>query len=458
MASIWVGLAAAKSPEKGAATREVKLPPTRDSVTAEGLKILVARRGPLPLASARLVIRAGSALDPAGKHGLSDFTARLLRRGVQGMTADQINETVEFVGGSLAISASEDYLALSVSAPSEHLPALLEVMAKLVREPTFPEAEVDSARERMLAQFANDLDDPGLIADRALNRAIWGDHPYGHDVSGSPEHVKTFKREDLVRFHADRMGPKVALLVIVGSVDPEATSAAAAKAFAGWSGGPSEPTLPPRMERAAMAGQIVIVDKPEQTQTQVRLATLAYERGNRDAFPGRVANAVLGGSFTSRLVEQVRVNRGLSYGISSHFDPLQVGGTFGVSTFTKTESTREILDVTLAEVAKMRAKGPTAKELKGAQTYMAGLYPLQFETNEAVSAGIAEIRVYGLEEDWVERYRERIKAVTLKQCVEVARKYFFPDGPTLVLVGNAEKVKKQLKGLGEVKVLQVSEL
>ncbi len=458
MASAWMGLSACKSPEKVEMTREVKLPQVEESVTPEGLTVLIGQRGPLPLASARLVIRAGSATDPTNKHGLADFTARLLRRGVQGMTADQINEAVEFVGGSLAVSASEDYLSLSVTAPSEHLPALLEVMAKLVREPTFPEAEVDSARARMLAQFANDLDDPGLIADRALTRALWGAHPYGHDVSGSARSVKTFTREDVVRFHRERLGPKVALLVIVGAVEPKATAEAARRAFAGWTGGPNAVTPPPTLQRAAMAGKILLVDKPDQSQTQVRLAALAYERGNPDAFPARVTNAVLGGGFTSRLVEQVRVNRGLSYGISSYFDAMQTAGAFGISTFTKTESTREILDVTLGEVEKMRAKGPTAKELKHAQTYLSGLYPLQFETNEAVSSGIAELRIFNLPPEWVERYRERIGAVKLKQCNEVAAKYLFPTPPAIVLVGNAEQVKPQLKGLGEVKVIPAAEL
>ncbi|MGQ0508465.1 MAG: M16 family metallopeptidase [Myxococcaceae bacterium] len=447
-----------KTKGKGAPTREVKLPPTNERMTPEGLTVLVANRGPLPLVAARLVIHAGSAQDPADKHGLADFTARLLRRGVEGMDADQINETVEFVAGSLSISATEDYLVLSVTAPSEHLSSLLKVMAKLVREPTFPQAEVESARARLLAQFANDLDDPGLVADRALGRAVWGTHPYGHDLSGSPSHVKGFTRDDVVRFHKEKLGPKVSMLIVVGAVDVEEVQTAAAQAFAGWTGGPSHVVPPPPLESAELAGKVLLVDKPEQTQTQVRLASLGYAKGSPDTFAARVANTILGGGFTSRLVNEVRVNRGLSYGVGSYFDSLHSSGTFGISSFTKTESTRELLEVILGEVKKMRTKGPSAKELKNAQTYMAGLYPLQFETNEAIAAGIAEVRFYKLGYEWVEQYRERVKRVALKECMKTGAKYLFSRPPAIVLVGNAAAVKPQLKAYGEVRVIPASEV
>jgi zinc protease len=444
--------------KKAPAPRAIKLPAVTETVTSSGLKVLTAERGPLPLVSMRLVIRAGSITDPKDKEGLADFTVRLLRRGTRTMNADAIDEAIEFVGASLSGGVSEDLLSLYVTTPAEHFPAMLDVLGKIVREPSFPEKEVDLARERTLAQFANDLDDPETIVARAFNRALWGNHPYGHDTGGKAAHVRTFTREDLVRFHRERMGPQTALLVVVGAVKPEVVAAEAEKAFAGWAPAEQgEPVEVPPVTRMAQAGKVILVDKPDQTQSQVRIGGPGYRLGHPDYFAATAMNIALGGGFTSRLVNEVRVERGLSYGVGSYFDAMRAAGAFAISTFTKTASTREIIDVSLAEVAKVRTGGITPRELKTAQTYLGGLYPLRTETNESVAAVIADIRVYGLGEDWVEKFRERLYAVTGKQVKDAAAKYLFPEAPVIVVLGRASEAKKLLKGLGPISVVPVSE-
>jgi zinc protease len=437
-------------------TGALMLPALHESTTSSGLKVLAAERGPLPLVAMRLVVRAGSAVDPKDKHGLADFTARLMRRGTHKRSADEIDEAIEFVGASFSVGSNEDLLSFFVTTPAEHFPAMIGLLGEMLREPSFPEREVELARERTLAGFANDLDDPSTIADRAFTRALWGEHPYGHDIGGSSAHVRTFTREDLVRFHGERLGPKVALLSVVGAVDPRRVLDEAEKAFAGWTGGPD--AAPQLSAMAKMAsGRILLVDKPDQTQTQVRIGGPGFRMGHPDYFPSAAMNNVLGGGFTSRLVNEVRVERGLTYGISSYFDMLNVGGMFAISTFTQTERTREMLDVTLAEVAKVREGGISAAELKKAQRYLAGLYPLRTETNESVASVISDIRVHALGDDWVEKFRERLYTVKPRQTQEVAAKYLFPNPPLIVLLGKASAVKKQLKGLGTVKVVPASD-
>ncbi|EPX56642.1 hypothetical protein D187_007984 [Cystobacter fuscus DSM 2262] len=437
-------------------TSALMLPALHESTTSSGLSVLAAERGPLPLVAMRLVVRAGSAVDPKDKHGLADFTARLMRRGTQKRSADEIDEAIEFVGASFSVGSNEDLLSFFVTTPAEHFPAMIGLLGEIVREPSFPEREVELARERTLAGFANDLDDPSTIVDRAFTRALWGGHPYGHDIGGSSAHVRTFTREDLVRFHGERLGPKVALLSVVGAVDPKLVLDEAEKAFAGWTGGPEAAPRIPELGKMA-SGRILLVDKPDQTQTQVRIGGPGFRMGHPDYFPSTAMNNVLGGGFTSRLVNEVRVERGLTYGISSYFDMLNVGGVFAISTFTQTERTREMLDVSLAEVAKVREGGISAAELKKAQRYLAGLYPMRTETNESVASVIGDIRVHALGDDWVEKFRERLHAVKPKQTQEVAAKYLFPNPPLIVLLGKASAVKKQLKGLGSVKVVPASD-
>ncbi len=432
------------------APAEVRLPAQHHFTTRGGLRVILARREPIPLVSARLVLLGGGAMDPAGRFGMADFTARLLRRGTKSQSADQINDAVEFVGASLSAGASEDFSAVSLTTPARHLEPMLEVMASLVREPSFPEVEVESARRRVLAHLANDLDDPGLVADRALTGVLWGDHPYGHDTGGTARDVARFTREDAVAFHEDRYGPKVALLVIVGAVDPRRTQKVVERLFGDWTGGPATaPVFEPR-EEAAGKGRVLLLDKPDATQSQIRFGGMALRRGEPGWIPGLVMNTVLGGGFTSRLVTEIRVKRGLSYGAGSGFDGMIAGGSFSVSSFTKTESTGELIAVARDELRKMQQKGPTEKELQSARTYMAGLYPLRLETNESVAAAIAETELYGLGEDWVSRYRERVRAVTRKEAHDVARRILPVEAPAVVVVGNAAKLKKHLRGLGPV--------
>ncbi|RKH63389.1 M16 family metallopeptidase [Corallococcus aberystwythensis] len=443
---------------KSAATGELKLPVLHESVTSSGVQVIAAERGPLPLVSVRLVMRAGGAWDPPGKDGLADFTARLLRRGTKRMDADGISEAIEFVGASLYAGVNEDVLSVYLTTPAEHFSAMLDVLGQVVREPTFPEKEVADARERALAQFANDLDDPSSIADRAFTRAVWGDHPYGRDLGGIKRTVSTFTREDVVRFHAERMGPRVSLLTVVGAIAPETVAAEAERAFGGWVGGPeAAPELSREQKPLEKAGTVLLVDKPDQTQSQVRLGGPGFWLGHEDYFPATAMNIALGGGFTSRLMNEIRVNRGLTYGVSSYFDTMSAGGIFGLSTFTKTASTREIIDVALKEIHGVRDAGLKPRELKDAQSYLAGLYPLRTETNESVASVIADMRLHGLGDDWVEKFRDRLRAVTPRDVAAAAKKYAFADRPVIVVLGKASEVKPLLEGLGPITVVPASD-
>jgi zinc protease len=346
---------------------------------------------------------------------------------------------------------------MEITAPVEHLEAMLSILSELVREPSFVDREVQSAKTRTLAQLANDLDDPELLADRALVRAFWGNHPYGHDVSGEPDAVKSFNREDVARFHRERYGPRVSFLSVVGAVDPAQAKKAVEAVFGSWAGGPEKPVEIPVLPAPEKAGRVVLVDKPDQTQSQVRIAGMGMPMNHPDLVASATLNAVVGAGFTSRLVDEIRVNRGLSYGVSSYFERLKTGGVFAVSTFTKTETTKEILDVAMKELGKVRKAGITPAELKRAQTYIAGLYPFRTETNEAVGALLTDIRIDGLPENHVETYRERVLATTSKEMKDVAARYLFPQPPVVVVVGNAAKVKTQVAGYGPVEVVKLSE-
>jgi zinc protease len=441
------------------ALRPLKVPLQLDSTLPNGLKITLVPRGPLPLVSVRLVVRAGAAFDPADRKGVADFAARLLRRGAGGKTADEISEAVEFVGASISGWASEDAWGVALNTPAKHLEAMLPIFGALVLEPDFPEAEVELLRRRTLAQITNELDDPGALADRALLQAVWAGHPYGHEVSGSMTAIRTLQRADLSNYVKTRVGPGISHLFLVGDVQPDTMLPMIEKIFGGWNAGPKAPGSLPEWNGAAMKGQVVIVDKPEQTQVQMRIGSHGVRRGHPDHFALAVMSTVLGGGFTSRLVTEIRVKRGLSYGAGCHFDMLSAAGAFTVSSFTKNETVETLIKISLAEVAKMRAKGPTPKEVATVQRYISGLYPARLETNDAIAGALSDVAFYGLPSDWISQYRERICAVTPKEATLAARAHLFDKGDeVVVLCGNAEMLQPKVEKLGPVTVWKPAQL
>lgn len=445
--------------KKGHGTlRPLKLPHHEVHQLPNGLSLHLVPRGPLPLIAVRLVIRAGSAFDPVDKLGVGDFAARLFRRGAGGMSADEISDEVDFVGANLGGFANEENVILSLSTPTKHFERMFEMMARVLLEPEFPESEVELARRRALAALLTDLDDPGTLADRALIRAMWGNHPYGHEGVSGKKDLQAYTREDLRWFHQQRLGPANAHLYIVGSFSPKAVRATVERSLGQWTGGPQDiPQVAP-WAGLARPGEVIVVDKPEQTQVQMRIGGGGVPRGHPDHFPLITMNSVLGGSFTSRLVREIRVKRGLSYGAGSAFDMLSAAGSFTVSSFTRTESINALVDVSLGEVQKMRERGPTAGELQTVQRYIAGLYPARLETNEAISGAIADVIHYGLSENWVSEYRERVAAVKVKEAAAAARAHLFGHERVLVLVGNAEQLRPQVEQYGPLTVWRPSEL
>ncbi|HLT28873.1 MAG TPA: pitrilysin family protein [Myxococcaceae bacterium] len=444
-------MAARKTQTRSRADDAWSLPPLFESQTREGMKVIVMPRGTLPLVTVRVVIEAGSAYDPKGKEGLADFTIRLMRRGAAGMSAKELDDAIEFTGSSLSVGVSEELMILHLTCPEAHLKAMLGVVGKVLARPDFPEDELERLRSRTIAQLVNEQDDPGALAERAQTEAYWGRHPYGHDTSGTRKSVKRFTREDVVAFHRDRMGPRVALAAVVGAVEPKATARMVERAFADFTGGPEKRT---HFEAPASVpqGQVLIVDKPEQTQAQVRLAGPAYPFADPAHFPAVVMNVALGGGFTSRLINEIRVNRGLTYGISSGFAPMRAAGMFLVSTFTKTGTAHEIIRRTLDELHKLRRGGLSSEELTHAQTYLAGLYPLRNETHDALAASLAELITYGQGPEWIEQYRARVRAVTLDEANEAARNWLYREPPLVVVVGRASELKGPLADFGEVTV------
>lgn len=445
------------SAQPARAVAPLQLPTVHEERLANGLAVVTVEKKGLPLVAIRLLLPTGAVRDPKGKDGLAAFTADLLRRGTAKRTADQIDDAIESVGGLLGLDAGMESTSLSATVPAEHAGHALDVIADLVRNPLFPKRELDLSKRQHLAQLVQALDDASHVADRALVRFFYGEaHPYGHPVEGRTATVKTFTRDDLVRFHKATYTPRGATLLFVGEITPAAALDLAKAHLGSWNG----PDLKPIAVTAPAASQgleLLLVDKPDATQAQVRATVPGIARRDPTFHAQTVANTIVGGGFTSRLVDEVRVNRGLSYSVSTRVVALREFGALSYSTFTKTETVRQILDVSLGVLDTFGGSGPTVDELEKAKRYVIGLYPSRVESIDNLAEALGSARVLGLPFESIETYRDDVAKVTPAAATEVAKRYPSSRSARIVVVGKAAEIRPQLAGLGTLTEAKVAD-
>jgi zinc protease len=431
----------------------IVLPDLRETRLPCGLRIAVARRTGVPLAAARLAVLAGSVLDPDGAFGLAHLVALSARRGAGRRTGPAIDDLVESLGANLAGGAEEDASVHGLSAPVEVLPRLLEVLAAVVARPTFPPAEFERLRRSERAELAHDSDEASTVADRALVEAVYSGHAYGHPVEGTGRDLARIRRRDAVAFHSRWFGPEAALLVVSGPVEVDRTVEEVERRLGRWR---PAPATPPEIPPAIRGGRrVVVVDKPDATQVQIRIGGVAIPRKSPDYFPALVGNSILGGGFTSRLVESIRVNRGLTYGVRSRFAVGRATGLFSLSSFTKNDTAGELVEVALEEMARFASGGPSAEEVSRAASYLAGLFPLSLETHDQWADRIVDAWIYGYDVAEVRDYQDRIRSITPGEAQAATARHLPVEDGVVLAVGPAGPLEKQLARFGPVEVWPV---
>jgi zinc protease len=448
-AAVTLGVLLAAAPAPAA---PVQLPAYTRGVLKNGLVVYVMPTRRLPLVDFRLLVRAGSVNDPAGKEGLASLTADLLTQGAGPRSAQQIAGDIAFVGGSLEASAGTEQLILTCEVLKKDFGVGLELLRDVTVNPTFPAEEFARKKDEALGTIASDKDDPATVATQALGPFLLGTSPLAHPSIGWEKSVGALTREDVVRFHLRHVRPDNAMLAVVGDVEPQAVLAALEKAFADWRASGEKPGDAYQPVPQPRGRSVLIVNKPEVTQTQIRLACMGVPRDHPDYYPITVANTILGAGFTSRLVNEIRVVQGLTYSISSRFGMFRNAGTFRVSTFTKNESIRKTIDETLKVVKTLLDAGPSEEELAKAKRYLTGQFPLGLQAPDALAAQLLDIEFYGLDPRYVETFNDRIEAVTMTDCRRALKSYFCTDDLRILVVSNPDVAKPALAGLGPIEV------
>lgn len=430
--------------------RDVELPELGRDTLENGLELVVVENREQPVVSVRLYVPGGSVADAEGKTGLASLVSRVLDKGTDERTAEEIASTVEGVGASLNSGASDEYAFVASSFLTRHMPTVMEVLSDVVRDATFPEEEVETERRRMKSNLQQQLSQPSVLARRHFDRIVYGEHPYGD--APTPETVDAVEREDLVAFHRERYVPGGSLLVFAGDIGLEEAREAARKWFGDWSGEPPadvERPEPPARDSA----RIYLVHRPGSEQSVVGVGHLGIRPDDPDLHALEVGNRVLGGGANARLFLILREEKGWTYGAYSRLTQQRDVGVFGAQAEVRNPVTDSALVELVHQIRRLRDEPVPEEELDDAKTYLTGNFPLRLETPQQVASRVASVLLRGQEIGYLESYRSRISAVTAGDVREAARRHLHPDRAAIVVVGDASEVYDDLAALGPVTLL-----
>jgi zinc protease len=422
-----------------------------------GLTVYAIEHREQPVVAIRLLIAAGSANDPPDAPGVASFTASLLNQGTRTRTATEIAESIDQAGGSVEASADMESTVVSASVLTDSVPLAFELMTDMLMNPSFASEEIERLKQQSLSSLSASMEDPDFIADAVFNRVVYGAHPYGHLEGGTLASIPKISREHLTRFHDTYYAPDISALSIVGDLSTAESFKLAEQWFGSWQkkniGRPREFSAPLENER-----QIVIIDKPDAVQTEIRIGQQSVPRKDPDYFNVLIASHVLGGSASGRLNQALRVERGLTYGAYATIRPRKGPSTFYAVTDTRTEKTREAVNLIFEEIQKLRSSEVPALELKDAKAYIIGSFPLTIELPADLAARLSTVFLYELGDDYLATYRDKLAAVSAADVLRVAKEKISLEDSTVVLVGNAMEFQKAMEDLGSIRVVSADEL
>ena len=436
------------TPPKPGPPPEVKLPEIQKRALSNGLTVWIVEQHEVPVVQVDLIVKSGSAVDPAGKFGLASFTAAMLDEGAGTRDALQIADAIDFLGAQIVTGSSVDASSVRLHVPVARLAEALPVMADVALRPTFPPREIDRLRDERLTDLQQARDDPAEIVRAAFPLAVFGpEHRYGTGGAGTTGSIKSFTADDLRGFHASQYQPGGAALLIVGDVTADVAMPLLEESFGKWNAAAGAATNKVVPEPAQLrVRRVVIVDKPGAAQSQIRIGWVGVPRSTTDYYAIEVLNTILGGSFTSRLNQNLREQHGYAYGAGSAFDMRRVSGSFFAAAGVQTDKTGESVGEFFKELTGMLKPIP-AEEVSRAKNYIALGYPRDFETTRDIAAELADMFVYTLPDDYFNSYVQKIQAVTPEQVQAAAKKYIQPDKFAVVIVGDKKTIEAPVRAL-----------
>jgi zinc protease len=408
------------------------------SVLDNGIILLTSEQRALPMVSIELLIDAGSRHDLPSQQGLANLTARLLTYGTQRRTALEISDTLDFIGARLSASCGEDLANVSMTVLKKDLGTGLELLAEILTAANFPQEEIDRQKQSIIASIRAREENPGDIAQRRFAASLYPQSPYGRPVEGNEASVKALEAKSLKAFYERYYRPNRTIVSIVGDISHEEIVRALSEALRFWNKG--DPATDPTPPSNIGSAETIRVHK-DLTQANIVLGHEGVGRANPDYYAIQVMNYILGGGgFSSRALDSIRNERGLAYSVYSYFSAEKGHGTFELVMQTKNETALEAIRIANAEMRRMREELVTEEELKDAQDYLIGSFPLRLDTNRKVANFWAQVEYFQLGLDYPNRYAGFIQNVTREEVLRVAQKYLKPEKLITVIIANQKQI------------------
>ena len=434
------------------------LPSPTEKTLANGLKVIVAKSSDLPLVSAELTVRTGAAADPQGLAGAVGMTAGMLTEGTKTRSAQQIASQSEALGATLSSGGGQDSSYVSLNVMPDKLPAAMAIMADVTRNPAFAQEELDRQRAQALDGLSVAFQSPGQLAGFAASPVIFSGTPFGHVATGTQTSLPKIQAGDLATLHATYFRPDNAILVLTGDITPEQGLALAEQAFGDWkapaSPAPARVAVTPDEKPRAIA-----IDLPGTGQAAVTVVKAAISRGDPAYYPGIVTNSVLGGGYSARLNQEIRIKRGLSYGANSRLSAMRTTGLFRASAQTKNESAPQVLDLIVAELSRLAQAPASAEELKARKSVLIGGFGRELATTDGLAGILGSLALYDLPLTEVGAYTGKVEAVTAGEVQAFAKQNLDPAKASVIVAGDAKAFQAGLKTRRpDLEVVPVSEL
>jgi zinc protease len=471
-----ISAAQTELPEPGA-SRSVQIPAVKETTLKNGLKVAVVERKNVPLVTVQLVIRAGAGMEDKEKAGLADMTASLLTKGTATRSATEIAEQMEFLGGVINTGASWNNSVVFVNVMADKLDQALAIMSDAALNPAFKQDEIDLLKSQTLDGLAYNLTQPGFLASYVASAYSFGKHPAG----GTPESIKSLTRNDFVDFHKVNYVPGNAVLIFTGDITAAKANKLAKKYFGSWKASPvkKEKILVPKSElsqndavKSSLVKRILVVDLPNSGQAAVTFAKNMESNGrivwneksnggvtSKSFYPALVLNSLLGGGYSSRLNQEIRIKRGLSYGAGSSFSWQHYTSDFSTRTQTKNESAAEVAEIVVNEIKRLSAEDISETELNPRRLVLTGNFGRGIETTTGLANALAELYAFYLDTAVLNEYMRSIEAVKPENVKAFAEGNF--NGGDIIIVGDYNVFKDDLAKRFpnvEVKVVKAAEL
>jgi zinc protease len=439
-----------KPPQLGP-LKPLSVPPVVTRTLPNGLTLWIVEHHELPIADLIMLVKTGSEADGRQKLGLASLTADLLDEGTRTRNALQIADQAAFLGVQLRTGSGWDASQVMLHTPTRQLDSALALFADVILNPTIPSADLERIRKDRLTALLQLKDNAPALADRAFPAVLYGtEHPYGRPLTGTEETVQAISRDDIVGFYRTYYRPNNATLIIVGDVKPAEIEAKVRALFGGWQRGAVPATRFPQSP-PPRATAVYLIDKPGAAQSSFRIAALGVPRTTPDYFAIQVMNTILGGSFTSRLNNNLRETKGYTYGAFSGFSMRQQAGPFTARAEVVTAKTDSALFEFMKELRAIRERVPV-EDLTKAKRYLQLQLPGDFESTGDIASQLVPLALYGLPTNYYTAFSRRIDAVTAADVQRVARRYIDPARLSIVIVGDAKSIEDGLVKTGIAKV------